>query len=376
MEKRDYYSVLGVQKSASTDEIKSAYRKLAMQYHPDRNPNNKDAEKKFKEAAQAYEVLSDADKRTRYDQLGHAGYEGAASGGHGHHDQNMDDIFRNFGDIFGDIFGQGQQKARKKSGPTARKGHDLNKEINISLKDSFLGVNKEIAYHHYITCDTCAGKGTKAGTSVQQCATCKGAGQMHYQQGFFVYSQTCNRCSGEGYTIPSPCPTCAGHSAVRKYDSFSIKIPAGIFDNAELRIKEKGDAGVFGGKPGDLFITVRVTPDKTFSRVDDNLECSLTLTYPQLVLGCQIEVESIDGSKHTIKVPKGCPVGERIVITGKGFARMRSSGNGDLVIITKCQIPKKMSAEAKKLLTDYAALLEHDETSSEGITGFFKKFLG
>lgn len=375
MQQKDYYIVLGVEKSASQDEIKKAYRTLALKYHPDRNPDNKEAEAKFKEASEAYEVLSDTEKRQRYDQFGHAGAQGQGFGGDG---MNMDDIFRNFGDIFGSMFGQGGSQGRKGRNPKPQpaQGHDLAKEVTITLKEAYLGTKKDISLSHFFPCETCDHKGVQAGTSTQKCTTCHGSGQQQFQQGFFMYQQTCGTCHGNGYTIPSPCPTCGGQSRVQKYDKFSVTIPEGIFDGADLRITGKGDAGIFGGPFGDLFLKIHVTPDKNFRRVGDDLECDLTLTYPQLVFGCQVEIEHIDGTKLLVKVSKGCPVGERIIIAGKGFKKLRSSVRGNLVVITQCHIPTKLDAAAKRLLTDYSTLIGTDTQASGGIGSFFKRFLG
>ncbi len=373
MSKRDYYDILGVTKSASQDEIKAAYRKKALQYHPDRNPGNKEAEEKFKEASEAYEVLSDAQKRQQYDQFGHAGMNGMGGGAGG---MNMDDIFENFGDIFGTMFGQGQQRKRA-NGPRAQRGHDLSKEISISLKDSYLGTKQEVSYYRFFPCDTCNGMGMKKDTKAVQCATCGGYGEVRHQQGFFMYAQACHACGGKGFTIPSPCSGCNGQSRTQKYDKFTVTIPEGIFDDAELRIAGKGDAGVYGGSSGDLFIKVHVTEDKKFKRVGDDLVCHVLVTYPQLVLGSQIEIESIDGTKKPIKIPKGCPVGERILVAGQGFVNLRTKVRGNLVVITKCHVPKKLSTEAKDLLTKYSELIGTEPSDESGsILGFFKKFLG
>lgn len=375
MSKRDFYEVLGVAKTASQDEIKAAYRKLALKYHPDRNPDNKEAEEKFKEAAQAYEVLSDPEKRKKYDQFGHAGFEGMG-GGHGHGGMNMDDIFSSFGDIFGDIFGGGHQRGRRKTGPEPLQGHDLHRDVEITLKESYTGSKQEIRYHRFFPCENCSGQGMQAGTKAHQCNKCGGTGQVHYQQGFFMYSQACGACHGQGFIISSPCKECGGQSRVQKFDKFSVNIPAGVFHNAELRIVGKGDAGVYGGPAGDLYLRIKVKPDPVFKRIDDDLVCSVMLTYPQLVLGAQVDIDLIDGTKETIKVPKGCPVGERIVIPGKGFARLRGKGSGSLVVITQCHIPKKLSAEAKEILHEYAQKLENPSKEEGYIMGFFKKFLG
>lgn len=375
MAKHDYYKILGVSKTATAEEIKKAYRALALKHHPDRNPGNKEAEAKFKEASEAYEVLSDTEKRQRYDQFGHAGMDNQ-----GYSNQNMDmnDIFRNFGDIFGSMFGE--QGGRGRSGHTAKpqpaRGHDLAKDITITLKESFLGTKKDISLSHFFACEDCNHKGVKAGTSTQKCATCHGAGEQQFQKGFFMYSQTCSSCNGNGYTIPNPCSTCSGQSRVQKYDKFNVSIPEGIFNDAELRISGKGDAGVFGGSAGDLFLRIRVTPDKHFARVGDDLECKLMLTYPQLVLGCQIELEHIDGTKMSVKIPKGCPVGEKIIIPGKGFKKLKSTIKGNMVIVTECHIPTKIDGAAKKLLTDYSTVIGTETQESGTISSFFKKFLG
>jgi molecular chaperone DnaJ len=377
MAKKDYYEVLGVPKNASQEEIKAAYRKLALKYHPDRNPNNKEAENKFKEAAEAYEMLSNPEKRKRYDQFGHAGAE---MGGFGAHEMNMEDIFAQFGDIFGEIFGAGgpQRRRGKKGppGPTPKRGHDLSKEVTLTLKEAFLGTTKDITYYHFVSCVPCKAKGAQEGTTFNPCVTCGGTGQITHRQGFFAFAQSCSPCSGEGYTIPAPCTTCAGQSRTQKYDTYSVNIPKGIFDGAELRLAEKGDAGVYGGPAGDLYLRVHVLADKRFKRVDDDLECSIKLTYPQLVFGAQVEIENIDDTKETLKILKGTQVGERISISGKGFHKLRGKGRGNLIVVTKCDIPKKLSAEAEKALTAYAQALGDDPDSSDGsIRSFFKKYL-
>jgi molecular chaperone DnaJ len=377
MSKADFYNVLGVSKSASTDEIKTAYRKLAMKYHPDRNPDNKNAEEKFKEATEAYETLGDSTKRAQYDQFGHAASGmGGGHTGYGHSNMNMDDIFENFGDIFGSMFGGGAAKGRRKKGPQPQAGLSLTKEIEITLQEAFLGTKKEIAYHHYFSCDACHGMGAKSGTSAQSCTPCNGSGEMHFKQGFFMYAQACGSCNGQGFVIPTPCSSCNGQSRVQRYDKFTVNIPRGIYNNAELRVSEKADAGLFGGPAGDLFLHIRVKEDKVFKRDQDDLICHVMLTYPQLTLGCQVDVESIDGVKHTIKIPKGCPVGEKIVISDEGFYKLRGKTRGSLIIITQCFIPTKISADAKKKLQEYSDIVGTQANNEGFITSFFKKFLG
>jgi molecular chaperone DnaJ len=373
MNKKDFYEVLNVARSASQEEIKAAYRKLALQYHPDRNPGNKEAEEKFKEAAEAYEVLSNPEKRKQYDQFGHQ----TAAGGFQERGMNMDDIFRNFEDVFGDLFGQqAHQRRPKKAGPHPKPGNDLTKELTLTLEEAFTGTTKEIKVYRFVPCPTCDGRGMPKGATAKSCPECEGAGTLAFRHGIFMYTQTCSTCHGEGYIISTPCPTCKGQSRIQQYDTITITIPAGVFDRAELRLQGKGDAGVFGGEPGDLYIRIQVKPHPEFTRVEDDLECSILLTYPQLVFGSQVEVESIDKSKETIKVPKGTPIGERIIVSGKGFPRLRGKGRGNLVVIVKGDIPKKLSAEAEGVLKRYSELIGTNTQPAEGsIASFFKKFL-
>lgn len=377
MAKKDYYEVLGVSRDASTDEIKKAYRKLALKYHPDRNPDNKEAEDKFKEAAAAYEVLSNDDKRKKYDQFGHDGVDGMGGFG-GQSGMNMDDIFSNFGDIFENIFGgggggfhQGGRQRTRPSGPMPQRGHDRHISLDISLKDSYEGTKKEVGYYRSFPCDTCKNTGMKEGAKAETCQKCQGSGQVQFRQGFFMYSQSCAPCSGEGYTISDPCATCSGQSRKQKFDKFTVNVPAGIYNGAELRIAGKGDAGLFGGPAGDLYININVQPDKIFRRDEDDLVTNVTLTYPQLVLGGELEITNIDGTKETIKIPKGCPVGNKLSVSGKGFAHIRGKGRGDLVVITECHIPKKPSKEAREALAEYAKIIGNDTDEKKG---FFKMF--
>jgi len=374
---KDLYDILGVSKTASDQEIKSAYRKLALKYHPDRNQGNKEAEERFKEISHAYDVLSDTAKRAQYDQFGHAGAQGGFGGFGGHGpDINLNDIFDMFGDMFSSAGGQQRRGGHKRSEPEPHEGHDLAKELTLTLKESFTGLTKEITYHHFIACTACKARGTQKADGYQACTTCQGTGQRTFRQGMFMYTQPCPDCTGQGVIIKEPCPTRKGQSRVQHYDTISFNIQAGIHDGADLRLPGKGDAGTFGGPAGSLFIRVSVMPDKKFKRVQDNLESELNLTYPQLVFGCQMEVTSIDGSTHTVKVPRGTPVGDRIVVTGKGFARPKGRGQGDLVIITNCDIPKKLDKAAQDALQAYAqALGTQKSTQDSGITAFFKKFL-
>ncbi len=375
MIQRDYYEILGVAKNASADEIKKSYRKLALKHHPDRNPNNKEAEEKFKEAAQAYEILSNSDKRAKYDQFGHSGVnQNTGHAGAGYSDIN--DIFENFGDIFGDLFGNKKQQ-RKKSGLSPKRGHDLSKNVEISLKDAYTGTTLDLGIYRYEECTSCRGTGCKLGASTSMCSSCHGQGEVSYRQGFFAFSQACSACAGEGYIIEAPCSTCRGQSRVQKFEKISDRnIPAGIFDGAEVRITGKGDAGIYGGETGDLYVKISIKSDKLFVRRDNDLVTKLVLTYPQLVFGCQVEIENIDGKKGTIKIPKGTQVGQEIIVAGKGFFDLKNKIYGNWVIVSQCHIPKTLNTNAKEILKKYSDEIGQDCNDSNSVSGFFKRFLG
>ena len=370
--KRDYYEILGVSRSADQDEVKKAYRKLALQHHPDRNPGDKASEAKFREATEAYEILSDATKRKSYDQFGHAGTQSSGQS------ENMEDIFENFGDMFENLFGSSYaRRGGKKGRPAAQRGQDLAQKIELSLKESFTGTKREIKIYHFVQCETCMGSGCKAGTTPTMCSACQGSGAVMHRQGFFAVNQACTACHGQGFRISDPCSTCRGQSRVQQHEKLSVAVPAGIPDGAELRLTGKGDAGVFGGTYGDLYVTVDVIPDKVFSRVGNDLVTTLTLTFPQLVLGCQIEIENIDGTREMLRIPKGCPVNKQIIVEGKGFAKLRGAGRGNLVVVTNCDIPTKISEETRAAVLALVDKLDKDHKDrSGGISGFFKRFLG
>jgi len=376
--KKDYYKILSVDKSATESEIKKAYHKLALKHHPDRNPDNKEAEAKFKEVAGAYEILSDKDKRQKYDQFGHDAYENMQQGGGGgHHGGGMDDVFN---DLFNNMFGGGSQRSsqgHRPSGPTPQRGQDLQKNVSITLKEAYLGLKKDITYSHYFACSTCKGQGAKSKSDIITCHKCHGYGQVQVQQGFFSYAQPCRDCQGQGFKIKTPCSDCKGQSRRKEQEMVTISIPKGIFNDADIRVPGKGDAGVYGGSSGDLFLHISILSDKKFHREGDDLICSVQLTYPQLVFGSQINVELIDGTQESIKVQKGCSIGEKITVKGKGFTKLRGSGIGNLVIITQCHIPKKLNEESKELLKNYSESIGTDIKNEDGfISSFFKKFLG
>jgi molecular chaperone DnaJ len=279
------------------------------------------------------------------------------------------------------MFGEsdsGTSKRRKKAaGPTPRRGSDLQQDLALTLKEAYTGATKQIKIYRYVTCATCEGKGAQKGTSYTTCSKCKGSGQVAYSQGFFTFAQPCKSCEGEGFIVQSPCAACKGRSRVQTYDTITFTLPAGVYEGSELRLPHKGDAGVYGGETGDLILRVAVMPDKRFQRVGDDLVAQLVLSYPQLVFGCHVEVTLIDDTKETIKVPKGCQVGERIRIAGKGFPKLKGSARGDFVAVTQCSIPKQLSAESKEQLKVYAESMGEEAPSQDhGIVGFFKKFIG
>ena len=373
--KSDYYKILGVDRSSSVDEIKKAYRKLAIKHHPDKNSGNKQSEEKFKEAAEAYEVLSNDQKRKKYDQFGHSGMD---MGTDYHQYSDIGDILSNFGDIFDNIFGSSGRRQRSNDGsPISQKGHDLSQNIAITLQESYVGCKKDIRVYRFVVCEKCRGTATKIGTKPASCVGCDGRGQTLYQQGFFSFAQPCTTCKGQGFVITDPCSGCRGQSRTQSYEKLSVKVPIGVDDSVELRISGKGDAGIFNGTAGDLYIVINIQPHKKFYRRNDDLTTFLNLTYPQLTLGCQVEIETLDGSKDTVKIPRGCPVNHEIIIPGKGFRNIQGYGSGNLVIQTRCDIPKKISKDTKEALLAYADKLGNDsQAKNNGISGFFKRFLG
>jgi molecular chaperone DnaJ len=377
MSKRDYYEILGVERSASADEIKKAYRKLALKYHPDRNPDNKEAEAQFKEAAEAYEILSDQTKRQRYDQFGHGGVH---SGSDYHQYANAEEIFEHFGDIFGSIFGGGggphQRQRRRKAGPSPQRGHDLHQEITISLKEAFTGSKQEIGVYRYQSCTDCSATGSAPGSSPETCGDCQGQGQVFVQQGFFSYGQTCSRCHGEGFVIKKPCSTCRGQSRIQRHERLSVTIPAGIYDGAQLRLGEKGDAGIYKGQAGDLFLRMHIQPDQRFTRREKDLVTTLSLSYPQMVLGAKVTLNSIDGSEKEIVISAGTQVGHEIKLAHQGFPALGKGSTGSLIVIVTCDIPKKPSANLKKILKDLAEEVGTPGAHTSSLGSFFRSFLG
>jgi molecular chaperone DnaJ len=343
--KRDYYDVLGVGRGASEQEIKSAYRKLALKHHPDRNPGNAAAEEKFKEAAEAYAVLADADKRAAYDRFGHAGV--SQTGG----PQGFDpSVFSDFGDILGglgDIFGFGDVFGGGRRGP--RRGADLRYDLEIPFEQSAKGTETSIRIPREETCGTCRGSGAAAGSGPETCDQCRGAGQIRYQQGFFTVARTCGKCRGAGRVIRKPCPTCRGTGRTTQERQLTVKVPAGIATGQRLRLSGEGEHGTKGGPPGDLYIVIHVQDHPVFQRQDDDLHCEVTVTFPTLALGGTIQVPTLDGD-DSLTIPEGTQSGATFKLKSRGMPSVSGRGKGDLYVAVKVSVPRKLSREQRKAI--------------------------
>ncbi len=373
MSKRDYYEILGVSKSASGDEIKKEYRKLAMKFHPDRNPDNKEAETKFKEATEAYEVLKDEQKRAAYDQFGHEGAQGGFGGqGHGGGQGGFDfgDIFGNFSDIFGDFGGGGQ---RRKS--SAMRGSDVRYNVEISLKESFEGVSKTINFKIATSCGDCKGSGSADSGGFGDCSNCQGSGKVRAQQGFFIVERTCGNCSGTGKVVKNKCKKCNGEGRIEKDKKLAVKIPAGVDDGNRIRLSGEGEAGQRGGGAGDLYVFVSVKEHDFFKRDGDNIYVDMPIKFTTAALGGTIEVPILDGSKANLKIPEGTQSAQQFRMKGKGMTVLNAGGRkGDMLVKVKVETPKKLSKEERDVLNKLDGLLkERDGSKNEG---FFKKVFG
>lgn len=347
-ERRDFYDVLGVSRDASAGEIKKAFRKTALKYHPDRNPGDAEAEEKFKEAAEAYEVLGNEDKRARYDRFGHAGVSAGAGAGAGF--SSFTDIFEAFSDIFGDgLFGGGRGR-----GP--RRGASLRIALEIDFFEAARGCEKTVELARQEGCDDCHGSGAKPGSRPQKCNACAGRGFVVHSQGFFQIRQPCGRCSGQGETISDPCDTCDGSGQVRRQVEFPVTIPAGIDDGMQLRVSHQGDHGDPGAPPGDVLVVVRVREHALFQRVGNDLVVELPITFPQAALGTELEIPTLDGPE-TVTIDAGTPVGHEIRLRGKGLPDPTGRfPRGDQRIIVTIEVPKKLGEKQQELLREYAEL--------------------
>ena len=349
MSKRDFYEVLGISKTATDQEIKSSYRKLALKYHPDRNPGSKEAEDKFKEAAEAYAILADEDKRRMYDRFGHAGL-GTGAGGFD------PSAFTGFEDIFGglgDIFGMGDA-GRRRGGP--QRGSDLRYDLEISFEESAKGAETTIQIPRQESCDTCHGSGSAPGTKPATCPQCQGRGQLRYQQGFFTVARTCGQCRGAGSVITKPCSTCRGMGRVQKERKLTVRIPAGIATGQRLRLTNEGEAGPAGGPSGDLYVVIHVQDHAFFQRDGNDLHCEISLNYSTLALGGDIRIPTLEG-EETFAVPEGTQSGTTLSLRGRVMPDVGGRGRGDLLLTVKVITPRKLTREQKKLLEQLAASL-------------------
>jgi molecular chaperone DnaJ len=347
MAQKDYYDVLGVSRDSSDKEIKSAYRKLALKNHPDRNPGDKSAEAKFKEASEAYEVLSDSKKRQIYDQHGHAGLSGQGYSGF----QDVNDIFSSFGNIFEDFFGFGEQGPGGRRQP--RKGSDLRYDLTIDFKEAAFGAEKDIQFKRKSHCPDCKGSGAKKGSSPVTCPDCGGSGQVRRSQGFFSIAMTCSSCNGAGRVIKDLCGHCHGQGEIYERKKIHVKIPAGVNSGVRLRVSGEGEPGPQGGSNGDLYVVINVRESTQFIRDGYNIFIKEPVSFVQAALGCKIQVETLD-SKETITIPPGTQHGEKIILRQKGVQKLKGSGRGDFFVEVKITIPKKLSKDQRESLIKYA----------------------
>jgi molecular chaperone DnaJ len=354
--KADYYEVLGVSRDASDQDLKSAYRKLAMKFHPDRNPGDHAAEEKFKQASEAYQVLCDADKRAAYDRYGHAGVGAAGQGGFGGPFAGGVDIGDIFGDLFGEMFnvgGGGQRGSRQ------QRGDDLRFDLAIDFEDAIFGAETEIKIRRLEVCSTCNGRGSASGRGPSVCGQCQGRGQIRYQQGFFSVARTCGTCGGTGSIIGDPCQTCRGETRVAKELKLNVKVPPGVEDGTRIRYAGEGDAGRSGGTKGDLYVVLSIRPHDFFERSGQDLHCVVPISFPQAALGAEIEIPGIDGPVN-LKVPEGTQSGKEVRVRGRGVPYLNEKGHGDLVVRVVVQIPRKLSRAQRELVSKLAELMNVD----------------
>ncbi|MFH2204834.1 MAG: molecular chaperone DnaJ [Elusimicrobiota bacterium] len=377
---KDYYDELGVPRNATEAEIKKAYRNLAFKCHPDRHPGDQASETQFKRINNAYEVLSDGKKRQLYDQFGEAGVSGAAGAG-GPGPQGFGDAGDIFGDIFEGFFGGGGRRSR------AKRGHDLKYEVEVTFEDAYAGTRLPLGYERVELCQKCDGSGAQEGTGTKSCGTCGGSGRVQFSQGFFSMSQTCSSCGGEGRMIETPCKPCRGSGRVRKRHKVTIRIPAGVYEGATLRIAGEGEVGSHGGGHGDLYVIVRMKPHPKFDRKGDDLVFARRITFPQAALGCTISVPTLAPDKARIKVPAGTHDGQMFRIPEKGMPRLQGRGYGDMLVRVKIDVPKRLSARQTQLLEEFGKSLEEPEQPTNkdadkpgggapGEGGIFNKLFG
>jgi molecular chaperone DnaJ len=372
MSKRDYYEILSVSRTATEQEIKCAYRRLAVKFHPDKNPNDATAEEKFKEAAEAYSVLSDAEQRRRYDRFGHAGVSSSAGAGNwgapgfGGIEDILGDLFG-----FGDVFGGGRGGTRRSA---AQRGADLRYDLEITLEEAAKGLTAQLRIPRLETCETCTGSGAKAGTQPETCTTCNGTGQVRYQQGFFSVARTCHVCRGAGRVIKDPCPTCKGAGRVEREKQMEVKIPAGVETGSRLRVSGEGESGTQGGAPGDLYVVIHVAAHEQFERQGNNLYEAVPITFAQAALGAEINVKTLDGDV-THKIPMGTQTGTVFRLRGKGMPTLGGRGRGDLFVSVTVMTPTSLTREQRKLLEQLAEV-ESKDLEDKGLVDKVRDIFG
>jgi molecular chaperone DnaJ len=361
--KEDYYDVLGVNHEASDQELKSAYRKMAMRYHPDRNPGDKAAEEKFKQASEAYQVLSDADKRASYDRYGNAGPQMGGAGSPFGGGVDLGDIF---GDLFGEMFGMGGGAGAPR-GARAQRGDDLRFDLTIDFDSAIFGYDTEVKIKRLVACPVCHGSGSASGRGPTTCSQCGGRGQVRYQQGFFSVARTCPACGGSGQVIGDPCTNCHGETRVAKEIKLSVKVPPGVEDGTRIRYAGEGDAGRNGGPKGDLYVVLSIRPHDFFDRDGNNLRCVVPISFPQAAMGAEIEIPGIDGPVK-VKIPEGTQPGKEIRVRGKGVPFLNEHGAGDLLVTVAVQVPRKLTRQQRELMEKLAETMEVDnQPTSPGL---------
>jgi len=372
--KRDYYEVLGVARGASEEDLKKAYRRLAIQLHPDRNPGNKQAEERFKEVNEAYQVLSDPERRSQYDRFGHSAFQGPqGQGPFGGFDfsQGFEEVFS---DIFGDFFGTGRGRARSRS----RRGDDLRYDLEVEFEEAARGTEKVVRFQRLTLCESCNGSRARGGsTGARQCPNCRGSGQVRTQQGFFSISTTCSQCRGEGSIISDPCPKCQGQGRLRKQESLSVRIPPGVDNGSRLKLRGEGEAGYGGGTPGDLYVIIHVKEHSLFVRQENHIVIEVPISFPQAALGCDIEVPTLEG-KVNLKVPSGTQSGKVLRLKGKGIVDLHGYGRGDQLIRVVVETPRSLTARQHELLEEFAKLdgKAVNHPLSKGFVDQIKKMFG
>jgi molecular chaperone DnaJ len=368
--KRDYYEVLGVSADAAEDEIKKAYRRLAIQNHPDRNSGDKHAEERFKEINEAYQVLSDPERRAQYDRYGHAAFQTGAGGGGGFSGFDFTQGFEEvFSDIFGDFFGTGRGRSRSRT----RRGDDLRYDLEIDFEEAARGAEKAIKFQRLAICDACNGSRARDGTGgVRTCPNCRGTGQVRTQQGFFSISTTCGQCRGEGMLIADACPKCQGQGRVPRTESLSVRIPPGVDNGSRLKLRGEGEAGVAGGSPGDLYVVIHVREHPLFARQDNDIVIEVPISFPQGALGAEVDVPTLDG-KVKLRIPQGTQSGKVFRLKGKGIVDLHGYGRGDELVKIVVETPRRLSARQRELLEEFAKISGDSVSTHPMAKGFVDK---